>query len=80
MVDLQKSAVTQLWEQKLLEFSFTPSGSSRRRPASKEAVRFKKRVRELTRARGVSMERIAEDLARYLRAGSAISFGAKHRM
>jgi len=38
------------------------------RIAPKAVIRFKERVRELTsRTRGVSIERMAEELARYLR-------------
>ena len=67
-VNQQKSAVAQPWERKFLGFSFTRSGPPRRRLAPKAVVRFKERVRELTsRTRGVSMERMAEELARYLR-------------
>ncbi len=53
----------------------------KRRIAPKALVRFKERVRELTRrTRGVSTERIVEKLARYLRAGAATSGTVKrHR-
>ncbi len=67
-VNEQKSAVAQPWERKFLGFSFTFEESPRRRIAPKAIQRFKERVRELTsRTRGVSIERMAEDLARYLR-------------
>ncbi len=45
-----------------------PLGSPKRRIAPEAVDRFKGRVRELTRrTRGVSIERMAEELARYLR-------------
>jgi RNA-directed DNA polymerase len=67
-VNTQKSAVARPWERKFLGFSFTSAGVPKRRIAPKAVDRFKERVRELTcRTRGVSTERMAEDLARYLR-------------
>ena len=47
---------------------FTIGKTLKRRIAPKAVVRFKERVRELTsRTRGVSIERMTEELARYLR-------------
>jgi RNA-directed DNA polymerase len=67
-VNQQKSAVARPWERKFLGFSFTNAGIPKRRIAPKAVDRFKERVRELTsRTRGVSAERMAEDLTRYLR-------------
>ena len=67
-VNAQKSAVARPWERKFLGFSFTSEEAPRRRIAPKAVDRFKERVRELTRrTRGVSVERMAEDLSRYLR-------------
>jgi len=67
-VNEQKSAMARPWERKFLSFSFTSAGVPKRRIASKAVDRFKERIRELTsRTRGVSTERMAEDLARYLR-------------
>jgi RNA-directed DNA polymerase len=67
-VNEQKSAVPRPWERKFLGFSFTNAGIAKRRIAPQAVDRFKKRVRELTcRTRGVSKERMAEELARYLR-------------
>jgi len=67
-VNQQKSAVARPWERKFLGFSFTGNREPKRRIAPKAVLRFKKRVRELTsRTRGVSIERMAEELARYLR-------------
>jgi RNA-directed DNA polymerase len=67
-VNRQKSAVARPWERKFLGFSFTASREPKRRIAPKAVIRFKEKVRELTRrTRGVSMERMAKELARYLR-------------
>ena len=63
-----KSAVARPWERKFLGFSFTNAGVPKRRIAPQAVDRFKERVRGLTRrTRGVSTERMAEELARYLR-------------
>lgn len=67
-VNSEKSAVAEPWARKFLGFSFTGYGEPRRRIAPKAILRFKERIRELTRrTRGVSTERMAEELARYLR-------------
>ena len=67
-VNEQKSAVARPWERKFLGFSFTANREPKRRIAPKAVIRFKEKVRELTRrTRGVSTERMAEDLSRYLR-------------
>jgi RNA-directed DNA polymerase len=67
-VNEQKSAVARPWERKFLGFSFTRAERPKRRIAPKAVLRFKERVRELTsRTRGVSIERMAEELTRYLR-------------
>ena len=67
-VNEQKSAVARPWERKFLGFSFTWDREPRRRVAPKAVLRFKERVRELTnRTKGVSVERMAEELAQYLR-------------
>jgi RNA-directed DNA polymerase len=67
-VNQQKSAVARPWERKFLGFSFTSAGVPKRRIAPKAVGRFKERIRELTsRTRGVSTERMVEELARYLR-------------
>ena len=63
-----KSAVARPWARKFLGFSFTASREPKRRIAPKAVLRFKEKVRELTsRTRGVSTERMAEELTRYLR-------------
>jgi RNA-directed DNA polymerase len=67
-VNQQKSAVARPWERKFLGFSFTNNREPKRRIAPKAVLRFKERVRELTsRTRGVSIERMAEELAQYLK-------------
>ncbi len=67
-VNDSKSAVARPGERKFPGFSFTSGRQPKRRIAPKAIGRFKKRVRELTsRTRGVSIERMVEDLIRYLR-------------
>ena len=67
-VNEQKSAVARPWERKFLGFSFTSNREPKRRIAPKAVLRFKAKVRELTRrTKGVSIERMAEELAQYLR-------------
>jgi len=67
-VNEQKSAVARPWERKFLGFSFTFGQEPKRRIAPKAVLRFKKKIRELTRrTRGVSTEQMAEELTRYLR-------------
>jgi RNA-directed DNA polymerase len=67
-VNSDKSAVAKPWVRKFLGFSFTRFGEPRRRIAPKAILRFRGRIRELTkRTRGVSTEQMAEELARYLR-------------
>jgi RNA-directed DNA polymerase len=67
-VNQQKSAVARPWERKFLGFSFTSNREPKRRIAPQAVLRFKERIRELTsRTRGVSIERMAEELAQYLK-------------
>ena len=67
-VNQQKSAVARPWERKFLGFSFTVKEPQRRRVAPKSVARFKERVRELTRrTRGVSLQRMVDELTVYLR-------------
>ncbi len=62
-----KSAVAQPWQRKFLGFSFTDEDQPRRRIAPKARLRFKQRVRRLTRrTRGVSIQRMVNELAVYL--------------
>jgi len=66
-VNQQKSAVARPWQRKFLGFSFTLHREPQRRIAPKAILRFKERIRELTRrTRGVSVEKVAEELGRYL--------------
>src|SRR5215472_4180732 len=67
-VNEQKSAVARPWERKFLGFSFTANREPKRRLAPKAVIRFKAKVREVTRrTRGVNVEKMAEELGRYLR-------------
>jgi RNA-directed DNA polymerase len=66
-VNESKSAVARPAERKFLGFSFTGGRQPKRRIAPKALLRFKKRVRELTkRNRGASLERMVEQLRLYL--------------
>ncbi len=66
-VNRAKSAVARPGERKFLGFSFTAGRDPKRRIAPKALERFKTRVRELTRrSRGVSLQRMVDDLRRYL--------------
>ena len=66
-VNESKSEVGRPWNRKFLGFSFTSGKQPKRRVAPKSVARFKKRVRELTkRNRGVSLDRMVEQLSRYL--------------
>jgi RNA-directed DNA polymerase len=67
-VNSAKSAVARPWERKFLGFSFTAKEPQKRRIAPKSMVRFKVRVRDITRrTRGVSLQKMIEDLNVYLR-------------
>jgi RNA-directed DNA polymerase len=62
-----KSGVARPARRKFLGFSFTSGKQPKRRIAPKTLLRFKKRIRELTkRNRGVSLERMVQELRRYL--------------
>jgi RNA-directed DNA polymerase len=66
-VNDEKSAVDRPWARKFLGFSFTWQREAKRRLAPKAIVRFKQRVRELTRrTRGVKVETMVQQLSRYL--------------
>ena len=63
-VNESKSAVAKPQERKFLGFSFTDGPEIKRAIAPKSLVRFKRRVREITRrAKGVSIETTMEELA-----------------
>src|SRR6202795_212645 len=67
-VNREKSAVARPWERKFLGFSFTNHKQPKRRLAPKAVVRFKERVRELTRrTRGISLAQMVQDSAEYHR-------------
>src|SRR5436190_2446375 len=67
-VNEQKSAVARPWERKFLGFSFTANREPKRRIATKAVLQFKAKIREVTRrTRGVNVEKMAEELGRYLR-------------
>jgi hypothetical protein len=63
-VNESKSAVARPQERKILGFSFTDGPEIKRAIAPKSLVRFKRRVREITRrAKGVSIDATMEELA-----------------
>jgi len=67
-VNREKSAVAKPCQRKFLGFSFTNEASPRRRIAPKALLRFKERIRELTRrARSVSIQARVRELNIYLR-------------
>jgi RNA-directed DNA polymerase len=67
-VNREKSAVGRPWERKFLGFSFTNHRQPKRRIAPESVVRFKQRVRELTRrSTGRSLQAVVAALSRYLR-------------
>lgn len=66
-INENKSAVAQPHERKFLGFSFTGKGEPRRRIAPKALLRFKNRIREITRRqRGRKLSDIVEELNVYL--------------
>jgi len=67
-VNGDKSAVARPRERKFLGFSFTSGRSAKRRLAPKAILRYKQRIRELTRrTRGVTIDTMVLQLAAYLR-------------
>ena len=67
-VNESKSAVARPSERKFLGFSFTKDKEPKRRISNQAKKKFKDQVRKLTRRkRGVSIERMSEELASYLR-------------
>ena len=67
-VNQAKSAVARPGQRKFLGFSFTGEREPRRRIATKAIARFKERIREQTRrTRGISLTRMVQDVATYLR-------------
>ncbi len=66
-VNESKSAVARPRDRKFLGFSFISGEVVKRRIAPKAIIRFKERIRELTRrTRGISIERMIEELRRYM--------------
>lgn len=67
-VNQTKSAVAPPWQRKFLGFSFTNEPEPRRRIAPKACLRFRKRIRELTRrTRGISLAKMVGEITTYLR-------------
>src|ERR1017187_9811996 len=67
-VNESTSAVAKPQERKFLGFSFTSGKELKRKIAPKAIDRFKERIREITaKSRGRSMEKVMEELARYVR-------------
>src|ERR1039457_3445602 len=67
-VNESKSAVAKPQERKFLGFSFTSGKELKRKIAPKAITQFKERIREITaKSRGRSMEKVMEELARYVR-------------
>jgi RNA-directed DNA polymerase len=66
-VNETKSAVARPKDRKFLGFSFTWGETVRRRIAPQSALRYKERIRELTRrTRGISIERMVRELRTYM--------------
>jgi RNA-directed DNA polymerase len=71
-VNREKSAVARPWERKFLGFSFTIGLTPKRRIAPKALLRFKTRIRAITRrTRGISLETMVRELGRYLQGWQA---------
>jgi RNA-directed DNA polymerase len=67
-VNESKSAVAKPQERKFLGFSFTGGRELKRKIAPQAIDRFQERIREITgKGKGRSMERVMEELARYVR-------------
>jgi RNA-directed DNA polymerase len=67
-INSDKSAVARPWDRSFLSFSVRNEPGYPRCIASKAIVRFKRRVRELTRRhRGITLERMIRELVSYLR-------------
>ena len=66
-VDTAKSAVVPAWALSFLGFGFTGGSRPKRRLAASTVLRFRKRVRVLTRrVRGVSLHQMVRELSAYL--------------
>ena len=74
-INAEKSAVARPWHRTFLGFTVRNEPEFRRYIADKAIIRFKHRVRELTRRhRGITLERMIRELVSYLR-GWAGYFG-----
>ena len=74
-MNAEKSAVARPWHRTFLGFTVRNEPEFRRCIADKAIIRFKHRVRELTRRhRGITLERMIRELVSYLR-GWAGYFG-----
>jgi len=74
-INAEKSAVARPWHRSFLGFTVRNEPEFRRCIANKAIIRFKHRVRELTRRhRGITLERMIRELASYLQ-GWAGYFG-----
>ena len=74
-INAEKSAVARPWHRSFLGFTVRNEPEFRRCIADKAIIRFKHRVRELTRRhRGITLQRMIRELASYLR-GWAGYFG-----
>ena len=77
-VNEAKSAVARPQERKFLGFSFTDGPEIRRAIVPKAVVRFKDKIREITRqAKGISIETTVKRLATYMVGWRATSATAK---
>src|SRR5699024_5059972 len=66
-VNEEKSAVGEPWLRKFLGFSFVIGAEARIRLATESKVRFKRRIRELTKpTKGRSFEQVIASVRRYL--------------
>jgi RNA-directed DNA polymerase len=66
-INKTKSAVARPWERTFLGFSFTRGKEKKIRMAEKTILRFKRRIRQLTRrTRGISIEQMVTQLVSYL--------------
>lgn len=67
-VNEEKSAVARPWRRQFLGFSFSSDADPKLRLARRTVHRLKRRIRTLTRrTRGIAIEAMVEELARYLR-------------
>jgi RNA-directed DNA polymerase len=67
-VNVSKSAVARPRQRQFVGFTFTGGRKPKRRIAPKAVVRFRRRIRELTRrTRGVSFRRMIDELSVYVR-------------